>query len=558
MDSDRAPGGAPHVPSWASPGRAVGLLIALAIPLYFVKIGSLALLDPDEPYYAVPALEMLRAHSWAVPLFRGEPWFDKPVLFYWIVIAGYKLLGVTEAATRIGSAIAGTAGAIALAILAPSAWRARGAHVLGAIVLATSLEYAFIARAAVTDMTLTLFLTLGFLFATRYLERGRAWEAGLAGAAFGLAVLTKGPVGALIPVVALGAYGVWMRRRELIRPAAILAATAGFLVTAAPWYAYMAIAHRDLVVKVFLGDENLGRFLTPEHRQMPFFYLVVFAIGMIPWSAALVPALWGALKDAWRRDDGAGASPGPAYAIFWFGAVVGVFSLSASKLLTYVLPAFPPAAYLVARWWGEAFARGVARGRPTRGTSTVAWIGAAIAALAAAAIVITARTPGYRDGLFAMDGIAAVLTVGGLLGVLAVRAGRLGRFVAVQSAIAVVVVVGAVVVALPRVEAEESTRGLVRRLESEGIDGQVQGTFRVPDVSLDFYLGRTLERENDPGRLADLAAHNPSALWVFKTHEVDAVAARAGLVPERVVVEGRRTVVRLTPKTSGEAPGGER
>src|SRR5215471_18613274 len=111
----------------SSPGLstrgAIFALLALSIPLFFFQLGAPALLDPDEPYYAVPALEMLKSHSWAVPIFRGAPWFDKPVLFYWVVLAGYKLFGVTEFAVRIGSALAALGGALALALAPPRAWR---------------------------------------------------------------------------------------------------------------------------------------------------------------------------------------------------------------------------------------------------------------------------------------------------------------------------------------------------------------------------------------------------------------------------------------------------
>src|SRR5262245_10703454 len=104
-------------------GAAVGLLIALAVPLFFVNLGRAGLIDPDEPYYAMPALEMLRSGSWLVPIFRGQPWFDKPVFFYWVVLASFKTFGVSEWAARLGSALAGLGGAVAIATLAPSRWR---------------------------------------------------------------------------------------------------------------------------------------------------------------------------------------------------------------------------------------------------------------------------------------------------------------------------------------------------------------------------------------------------------------------------------------------------
>ena len=539
MSGDGSPG--------ISTRGAILILIALSIPLFFFQLGAAALLDPDEPYYAVPALEMLKSHQWAVPIFRGEPWFDKPVFFYWVVLAGYKLFGVTEFATRIGSAVAALAGAFGLVLLSPAGWRERGAHLWGGIVLVTTLEYAVIARAAVTDMTLTLFFTLGFLAVARYLESGGIAFAAGAGGAFGAAVLTKGPVGALVPAIALVGYGLWMRRSELLRPRALAAAAAGFIAIAAPWYVYMVAAHRDLVVKVFLGEENLGRFVNPEHRQIPLFYVAVFAVGMLPWSAALPVALWDAAAGAWRRDEARGSSPGSGYALAWFVAVVGLFSLSASKLLTYVLPAFPPAAFLVARFWCESMAPGAAAERHRRRTTAVAWFGGALAVLVGAFAVATGRAPKFANAFPALVAIAVILAAGALAGVVAVRARRLGTFVAAQATIAIVIVAGAVVYALPRLEPEESTRALVADLRARGLDAKVVGAVHVPDVSLDFYLDRTLAREDDPKRLPARIANDPSGLWIVRTPELDAVAAGAGMAAEPVLTRGRRSVVRWRP-----------
>ena len=105
--------GAPHPigpgPSSGPPSRALGpsrvvsllILCSICLPLYFAGLGSHALSDPDEPYYAVPAREMLQAGEWAVPLFRGEPWFDKPILFYWVVLTSFCACGATSPTRNI-------------------------------------------------------------------------------------------------------------------------------------------------------------------------------------------------------------------------------------------------------------------------------------------------------------------------------------------------------------------------------------------------------------------------------------------------------------------------
>lgn len=534
-----------------SPTAAVGLLVALAVPLFFVKLGSAGLVDPDEPYYAVPALEMLKSGTWSVPIFHGQPWLDKPILFYWMILAAFKAFGVSEWSARIGSALAGLGGAVAVATLAPAGWRRGGAHVLAAVVLATSLEYAFLSRCAVTDTTLTLFLTLGFLTVALHLESGGLLAATWAGAAFGLATLTKGPVGVIVPAVALAGYGLATRRRELLRPKALVVFSAGFAATAVPWYAYMIAAHRDLVVKGFLGGGNLGRFLNAEHRQIPLFYVAVLAAGLLPWSAALPAGLARALRAARNGDDRSGASPGPVYALFWFAAVLGVFSLSASKLLSYILPAFPAAAFLIADYWCHALAPRPAGERLPPGPLAVAWTGAGISLAAAGTILVLARGGRVVEGETALYGMAAVLTVAAFAAVVAVSALRLAIFAAVQAASTVAIVVIFMVFAWPGLEASESTKTLVRRLAVGGLADQLAGAYCAPDVSLEFYLGRAVARETDPKALARRVLREPGRLWLVRADEVNAMVARLPLRVERVLTVSRHVVVRLSPGVPG-------
>lgn len=531
---------------WTAPHRAALVVAAIALPLYLIKLGAAPLVDPDEPYYAVPALEMLKSGTWAYTVFHGQPWFDKPILFYWAVLAAFKTFGVTEWSARLASALAGAGGAIAMAALAPRSWRARGMHLFAAIVLATSLEYAFLARAAVTDMMLTCFLTIGFLATARFLESGRTVAAAAAGAAFGLATLTKGPVGVLVPAVGLGAYAVLTRRRELVRPVVLAAAGAGFVVAAVPWYAYMVLVHRDLLVKTFLGDENLGRFLHPEHQQFPLFYVAVFAAGLLPWSAALPAGLLRAWRAFRRHEEQApGGSPGLVFAACWFLSVVVIFSLSASKLFSYVLPAYPAAALLIAAYWTEAL------GRSPRATR-VAAASSAVAVLAGIAAIVTTRRAKFADLKTEALMLAAVLVVGAVAVLVAARRGRLVALVSAHAALAVAIVLTSVAVAGPRIEDQNSTKGLVTRLQARGLDGDVAGAFHVPDVSLDFYLGRTLPRERDEEKLKAAVAENPKGLWVVRAEEVGAVAARLGLTVDPVDTASRRWVVRLGPAV-GEA-----
>src|SRR5881628_3755409 len=127
---------------------SVLLILILSLPLYLVHLGRTGLSDPDEPFYAVPAHEMMDSGTYDVPVFHGRPWFDKPILFYWIVMTAFLLFGVSEASARIGSVLAAAGGLLAVFALGRRVCRHPMGPLGAAIVLATSFEYVILARAA--------------------------------------------------------------------------------------------------------------------------------------------------------------------------------------------------------------------------------------------------------------------------------------------------------------------------------------------------------------------------------------------------------------------------
>lgn len=529
---------------------SAGLLLLLAIPLFFVGLGAAGLSDPDEPYYAVPALEMLRSGIWQVTIFRGQPWFDKPILFYWMVLAAFKVLGVSELAARLGSALAGAAGVLAVLALGRRPGWGAGTGMASAVILATSLEYALMARSAVTDMTLTFFLTAGMLAMARYLEGGATRAAGLAGAAFGLAALTKGPVGFLLPGTALVAYAILARRSDLVRPRALAAAALGAAVAAGPWYAYMAFRHRDLLVGTFLGEGNLGRFMTPEHPAFPLYYAAVLAGGLLPWSGAMPAALLRAGRASLRAAErGPGLPPGPLFALSWFAAVIAIFSLSASKLPSYVLPAFPPAALLVGEYWARALTD-----RPSgaigRGPRLSAWIGVALAAAGAAGLLAVSRRAAWSTALPGLAAAGAMLLAAAVAARASVLRGRLDALLASGATGAVGAVLLLVLLVTPRLEPYHSIRPLVRALERGGHGPErVVGAFHVSDVSLDFYLERNVPNVTDRADLARRASAVPEGIWIVRTRDLERLERDPDLYAVPVERGPYRSAVRFAGST---------
>ena len=88
------------------PPRATALLLALAAGLLILRLGAVPLLGPDEPRYARVAIEMQRAREWVRPTLGGEPWLEKPPLYYWLAGFAYRLVGENETAARLRSVFA--------------------------------------------------------------------------------------------------------------------------------------------------------------------------------------------------------------------------------------------------------------------------------------------------------------------------------------------------------------------------------------------------------------------------------------------------------------------
>jgi len=325
--------------------------LLLSGTLFFFHLGTPGLFDADEPAYAQAAREMLESGDWITPHFNGRPRFDKPILFYWLISLSYRLFGVTEFAVRFWSALAG----VALVLLI--AWTARRrfgppADLWAGLALTTNLLTALLARAAVTDMLLTLFVTLAILAGLETLEGSRraGWWARLGWAAMAFAVLVKGPVGLLVPGLALGGSLLFTpeRRRALAR----LIPWDGPVLFAAltlPWYGLVLAANGWSFVEGFLIKHHITRYtgIVSSHAGPIWFYFPVLLIGFFPWSGFLPAALWRVGRMARR---GQAADPGECLLVAsacWMLGVFVFFSFAGTKLPSYLFPAFPGLALLV-------------------------------------------------------------------------------------------------------------------------------------------------------------------------------------------------------------------
>ncbi len=291
--------------------------------------------------------------GWLSPRYGGQLWFDKPPLFYWLTALSMRLLGVSEFSARLPSALLSVALVASVYALARRAYPALPKAALWAgFVLATSLQFFTLARAAVTDMTLTVCLTLALygLYAWTQTQQGR-WMV-LAGLMTGLGMLTKGPVALVLIGVQAVAFLLLTRQAKRLLSLALWLGFALCLVIGLPWFLLMIHLHGRLFINGFLEANNVTRYLQAEHRETSpvWFFLPVLLGGFFPWSLALP---W-ALASAWREGKPAyknQVADNPALFLgFWALLVFVFFSASQSKLVTYIFPLYPAAAVLAGYW----------------------------------------------------------------------------------------------------------------------------------------------------------------------------------------------------------------
>lgn len=333
-----------------------GLLLLFGFLLvYIAPLGFRPMIVPDEVRYAEIPREMIATGDWIVPRLDGLDYFEKPVMGYWIDALSMLTFGQNRFAARFPSAMAAGLCALLTGLLVARAAKDRGGGLLAPLIFLTCLEVVGVGVFAVLDGILTAFLTLAmtaFYFATES-PRGSFRERGLLalfGIGCGLAFLTKGFLAFAVPVSIIVPYMIWCGRwKDLFRMAGIPIVAAALV--SLPW----AIAvHRNApdYWHYFFWEEHVKRFMATDaqHKAPVWTYLAAFPAAALPWSV-LIPAAATGMDRPLRQ------TPLFRFALCWFLFPMLFFSAASGKLLTYILPCFPPFAILLALGLGAGCRR---------------------------------------------------------------------------------------------------------------------------------------------------------------------------------------------------------
>lgn len=330
--------------------------------LFYFGLNAIGLTGADEPRYAQIAREMLARHDWVTPVLNGQPWLEKPVLYYWEAMLSYSVFGVSDWAARIPAAVNMTALVVAVYFFVRRFWR--GVELDAALITASCAAIVGFGHGASTDAPLACTFAIALLaWMTWYKEGQRVWLAAFY-VLLALATLAKGPVAPFLAAFVIVVFVAVRREWPVIRHSLWIPGILLYLAVALPWYVLVQL-HTGTFFRVFILEHNLQRYTTEVYRHtQPFWYFVpVLLLSLFPWTVLAVTALvgaarraFGAAKEEAQGEDG--SSDIELFLFIWGVLPVIFFSLSGSKLPGYILPAVPPFALLTAGWLRRKLARG--------------------------------------------------------------------------------------------------------------------------------------------------------------------------------------------------------
>ena len=327
----------------------IAVLLLLFVLVWFAGLEQRSLTRPDEGRYSEIPREMATSGDWVTPRLNGLKYFEKPPLQYWATAFAYNAFGQHNWTARAWPALTGLIGLLLLFLIARRLYDLQTAIAATAI-LASSLWYFAIAHINTLDMGLTCWMTLtlaGFLYAERSDATPRERSIGMHAAWVGmaLAMLSKGLIGIVLPGGVLLFYSLWQRDVRMWDRLHIGTGLLLFFAIVTPWFAWVQARNPEFSA-FFFFHEHLSRFASTTHRREgPLWYFVpILLSGLAPWTLLFIARL----RHIWEL----AAQPKPFHPerllIVWCVVIFVFFSVSGSKLPSYIIPIFPALALLMA------------------------------------------------------------------------------------------------------------------------------------------------------------------------------------------------------------------
>ena len=378
------------------------LIPGLFLLFYILPLGFRPIFIPDESRYAEIPREMIASGDWVVPRLDGIRYFEKPVLGYWLNAVSIKMFGENAFAVRFPSAIATGISALILFFLVRRFSNRDFLGAITAVIFLTCFEVYGVGTFNVLDSILAMFLTAAMAsFFIAYtaeisVKKKQAFLF-LFGIFCGLAFLTKGFLAFAIPAMVIIPFMIWERRyKELFSIPWI--PIAGAVLVALPWGILIHLREPGFW-HYFIWNEHIRRFLSEnaQHSQSFMYFFLVLPAAALPWSFLFPAGISGLRKTGLKN-------PMIRYAVCWFLFPFLFFSICKGKLLTYILPCFPPLAILISTGLDRYFETGGKKAFNAGGKSlALIIIGVAIALIGVQTIGVKGFKPYFQSWKLALS-----------------------------------------------------------------------------------------------------------------------------------------------------------
>lgn len=271
------------------------LIFIVGFALFVPFNGVTHLFDWDEINFAESSREMIETADYLTVQINYKPFWEKPPLFLWMQVASMKLFGINEFAARFPNAICGI---VTLLVLFSIGKRIRSERfgLLWVLAYAGSILPFFYFKSGIIDPWFNLFIFLGVYFLIRYTDETDLFNKRLvalfSGIAIGLAVLTKGPVGLLIPGLTGAVFLISRKFRVKVKMVDLLLFLLSFIFVGGFWFLLQIVnGNFSVIVDFFVYQVRLFKTEDAGHGGFLLYHFVVLFIGVFPASVFLIPSL---------------------------------------------------------------------------------------------------------------------------------------------------------------------------------------------------------------------------------------------------------------------------
>lgn len=398
-------------------GREIYFILAIASFVLFCSgLSEITTHQSDEGYYLSSGLNMVKSGDWITPVFEGrEARFQKPILFYWLVALSFKVFGVNIFSGRLPSVIFATSGILLIYYFSLILFGNYKGALFSSLALLSSPLYFLNARAARTDIVLTFFITLSMLFFVKgfFGEKNRRSYFIFSFIAMGLATMTKGPPGFLIPFISIVILLlIFPKNRPALKYIFSPWPFIFFLLIVVPWPVTMYLLHGDKFINWFFYSELISRVGRSSIDLLSNigYYLGTMVRHFFPWSIFLLIGILSTRKKENNRNE-------ITFLFLWIIVTFGMFTFFVSSGHSrYLLPLSPALALLSGEYLVRIEKRGAFQNRIFKLLVLFILLLFIVLALVMLFLTVTIYSFGYYGFIFSLLALTVVMVGSILLG----------------------------------------------------------------------------------------------------------------------------------------------